>query len=212
MFFDKCKISTAFTFYCTIGLETGAIISLLNHEEVVLSHLKTLCVMGTFDSQANLAIYGIKERLKNQGISIDTYEPHLTFGIYTHLDEADLSGWVRQVSANHKKLRIYFNHFGFFPDGRFCFLSPSSSFSLLKLYSDIREKFDGYCTDKGCLYSLSQKNWVPHTTLAAVEPGQEAKLLSILWEGFSPFAAELKQLKITSSDTSQDIVVFELQD
>ncbi len=176
-----------------------------------MSQLRTLCVMGTFDSQANREVYRIKEKLKIQGLSIDAYEPHITFGIYTHLDEAGLAKWVGQVSAQHKKIKIFFNHFGFFPDGRFCFLAPSSSYDLLELYSNIREKYDDYCTDKGCLYSLWQKNWVPHTTLASVEPGQEARLLSILWESFSPFAAELSQLKITSSDTSEDVAAFELQ-
>ncbi len=177
-----------------------------------MSQLRTLCVMGIFDSQANREIYGIKEKLKNQGISIDAYEPHITFGIYTHLDETSLTQWIGQVSAQGKRIPVFFNHFGFFPDGRFCFLAPSSNYNLLGLYSKIREKYDDHCTDKGCLYSLSQKNWVPHTTLAAVEPGQEAKLLSILWESFSPFEAELRQLKITSSDTSEDVAVFELLD
>ncbi len=46
--------------------------------------------MGTFDNQAIQKVYQIKEKLKMQGIYVDEYEPHITFGIYTELDEASL--------------------------------------------------------------------------------------------------------------------------
>ncbi|HCX62150.1 MAG TPA: hypothetical protein DHU59_06910 [Clostridiales bacterium] len=176
-----------------------------------MNQLRTLCVMGTFDSQANKEVLLIKERLKAEGISTDIYEPHITFGIYTELDEASLIKWVSKVAEQHKKFKIYFNHFGFFPDAPFCFLAPSSSYNLLELHSGIREKYDNFCADKGCLYSLKQQKWTPHMTIASVEPGQEERLLSILWKNFSPFTAELTKLKITSSDTSEDVGVFELQ-
>ncbi|WMJ85118.1 2'-5' RNA ligase family protein [Oscillospiraceae bacterium LTW-04] len=167
--------------------------------------------MGTFDNQTNQKVYRIKEKLKAQGISIDAYEPHITFGIYTELDEISLFKWISKVVAQHKKIQISFNHFGFFPDARYCFLAPCSSYGLLELHSNIHEKFDNCCTDKGCLYSLKQKNWSPHMTIASIELGQTEKLLSILWESFSPFTAELTRLKITSSDTSKDVGVFELR-
>jgi len=167
--------------------------------------------MGTFDSQANQEVFLIKERLKAEGISIDAYEPHITFGIYTELDEESLLKWIGEVAAQQKKLKIYFNHFGFFSDAPFCFLAPCSSHSLMELHSNIREKFDNCCTDKGCLYSLKQQEWTPHMTIASVDPGQGEKLLSILWESFTPFTAEITKLKITSSDTSEDVGVFELR-
>ena len=177
----------------------------------MLNQLRTLCVMGTFDSQSNQEVYRIKEILINQGISIDAYEPHITFGIYTDLDETELIKWIGQIAEQHKIFRLYFNHFGFFSDARLCFLAPCSSYDLLELHSDIHKKYDNCCTDKGCLYSLKQNNWIPHMTIASVDKGQEEKLLSILWNSFSPFTTELTQLKITSSDMSEDVAVFELQ-
>ena len=176
-----------------------------------MNQLRTLCVMGTFDDQANQEVYKIKEKLKEQGISVDAYEPHVTFGIYTELDEKSLLKWIGNIAAHHKKIQICFNHFGFFPDARLCFLAPCSSHSLLQLHSDIHDKYDNCCTDKGCLYSLKEKNWIPHMTIASVGHGQEEKLLSTLWENFLPFTAELTQLKITSSDSSEEVGVFELQ-
>lgn len=176
-----------------------------------MNQLPTLCVMGTFDTQANQEVCRMKEILKTQGITIDAYEPHITFGIYTQLDEASLLLWIGKVAAQQKSIQICFNHFGFFPDTQLCFLAPCSSCSLLKLHAKIHEKYDGYCMDKGCLYSLSRKNWVPHMTIASVKQGQEGRLLSSLWESFSPFTAELTQLKITASDRSNDVGVFELQ-
>lgn len=176
-----------------------------------MNQLRTLCVMGTFDDETNQEVYKIKEKLKEQGISVDDgYEPHITFGIYTGVDEESLIRWVGNVSKQHKRIQICFNHFGFFPDARLCFLAPSSSYGLLELHSVIHEKYDSCCMDKGCLYSLEQKNWTPHMTIALVNQGQEESVLSILWENFSPFTAELTRLKITSSDTSDDLGVFEL--
>lgn len=176
-----------------------------------MNQIRTLCVMGTFDNQINQEVYRIKEILKNHDISVDTYEPHITFGIYTGLDEMRLLKWIDEVASQHKPISILFNHFGFFPDARYCFLAPCSSYSLLELHSKIHEKYDNCCEDKGCLYSLNQNNWAPHMTIASVASGQEQKLLSILWENFSPFTAELKQLKITSSDSSEYVGVFELK-
>lgn len=176
-----------------------------------MNQLRTLCVMGTFDSRTTQEVYQIKEKLKMQGITIDAYEPHITFGIYTELDEASLLKWVDKIAKQHKRIQICFNHFGFFSDARLCFLAPCSSYSLLELHSSIHEKYDNCCMDKGCLYSIKQKNWTPHMTIASVDLGQEEKLLSTLWENFSPFISELTRLKITASDTSKDIGVFELE-
>ncbi len=176
-----------------------------------MNKLKTLCVMGIFDNQSNREVDKIKEKLKARGISVDAYEPHVTFGIYTELDEAILLEWISKIAAQHKRIKIHFNHFGFFPDARLCFLAPCSSYKLLDIHSSIHERYDNCCMDKGCLYSLKQKNWAPHMTIALADPGQEERLLSTLWESFSPFTAELTGLKITSSDTSKDVGVFELQ-
>lgn len=167
--------------------------------------------MGIFDNETNKKVYKIKEKLKEKGISVDdAYEPHITFGIYTGVDEESLLRWVDNVAKQHKKIQICFNHFGFFTDARLCFIAPSSSYELLGLHSEIHEKYDSCCMDKGCLYSLEQNNWTPHMSIALVEQGQEEGILSILWENFSPFTADLIRLKITSSDTSDDLGVFEL--
>ena len=177
----------------------------------ILNRLRTLCVMGTFDNQTNQEVTRIREILKKQDIAIDAYEPHITFGIYTGLEEISLFKWIGEVASQHKTTSILFNHFGFFSDARYCFLAPCSSYGLLELHSKIHEKYDNCCADKGCLYSLNQKNWVPHMTISSVASGQEETLLSILWREFSPFSAELKQLKITSSDSNKHVGVFELK-
>jgi 2'-5' RNA ligase len=176
-----------------------------------LNPSRTLCVMGTFDGRANREVCRIKDKLQSQGIMPDTYEPHITFGIYTELDEARLVNWIGSVSAERRRIQTTFNHFGFFPDARFCFLAASASYNLLDLHAHIHQKYDEFCEKKGCLYSVKQNNWTPHMTIASVEQGQEGLLLSILWEDFFPFTAELTRLKITSSDMSQDLGVFELQ-
>ncbi|MFV0496772.1 MAG: 2'-5' RNA ligase family protein [Candidatus Fimivivens sp.] len=176
-----------------------------------MNQIKTLCVMGTFDEQTNQRIRQIKEKLKAQNISIDAYEPHITFGIYTHLDEISLFKWISKVVAQHKRFPLSFRHFGFFPDSQFCFLVPCANYNLLELHSNIHEQFDSCCTDKGCLYSLNQKSWSPHMTIASVEPEQVETLFSILSENFSPFTAELMQLKITASDASKPIGIFDLK-
>ena len=176
-----------------------------------MNQSRTLCVMGTFDRQANREVNRIKEKLKTQGISADAYEPHITFGIYTQLNEALLLPWIAAVAARRKSIQITFNHFGFFPDARLCFLAPCPTYSLLDLHSNIHEKYDACCVEKGCLFSLKQNNWVPHMTIASVEPGQEETLLRVLWESFSPVTAEITRLKVTSSDMINDIGVFDLQ-
>lgn len=172
---------------------------------------RTLCVMGTLDNKASQEVYRIKDSLESQGFTADAYEPHITFGIYTGLEEKSLIQWIGKIASQHKSFQICFNHFGFFPDARLCFLAPGSNRSLLALHSNIHKKYDEHCVDKGYLYSLKQNNWVPHITMAVVEPAQEAKALSIFWESFSPFAAEIIRLKITSSDMVEEVGVFELK-
>ena len=167
--------------------------------------------MGTFDNRTNQEILRIKEKIKAQGIPVDAYEPHITFGIYTELEEAVLLEWIGEVSANLRSIQLCFNHFGFFPDTRLCFLAPCASYDLLALHTAIHQKYDSCCTDKGCLYSLNQKNWTPHMTVAAVEPGQEEKLLSTIWGSFCPLTAQLVHLKITSSDTNKIVGMFDLK-
>lgn len=168
--------------------------------------------MGTFDDAANQAVSRIKEQLKARGIGADTYEPHVTFGIYTGLEETPLLEWVAEVAARHRRIPLCFNHFGFFPDACTCFLAPCPDDALLRLHSDIRRQYDDRCTDKGCLYSLEQKNWAPHMTVASIEPGQAEGLLSVFREGFSPFTAVLTELKITSSEREGALGAFRLRD
>ncbi len=175
-----------------------------------MNQLRTLCVMGTFDSKTNQEVFCMREQLKAQGICIDVYEPHITFGIYTALDETSLREWIGDIASEQKRIQLCFNYFGFFPDARLCFLAPCPSYDLLQLHSNIHKKYDACCMDAGCLYSLKQKSWAPHMTMASIEPGQAEKLLSLLRGAFSPFTAELTHLKITASDASQDIGVFEL--
>ena len=176
-----------------------------------MKEIRTLCVMGTFDSQANEEVLRIKEKLKAQGITVDANEPHVTFGIYTELEAESLLDWIAEVSKHLKRIPLCFNHFGFFSDCQICFLAPCSSFELLDLHSRIHKKYDSCCTDKGCLYSLKEKNWTPHMTLASIEPGQEGILVGTLCECFSSITAELTQIKITDSETSEVIGEFNLQ-
>ncbi len=175
-----------------------------------MNQSRTLCVMGTFAQQTNHTVSHLKERLKAQGIAVDAYEPHITLGIYTDVNDASLSAWVKRVAARHQGIPLCFNHFGFFPDAVHCFIAPCPSDALLRLHRDIRQKYDDCCIDRDCLYSLHQKSWTPHMTLAALAPGQAERLLDIFRADFSPFTAELIRLKITASDTSEHLAEFDL--
>ena len=176
-----------------------------------MDKLQTLCVMGILDGEANDKVFRLKTRLSELGIAVDDYEPHITFGIYTGLDQDKLKQWIKRISEKHKRISLQINHFGFFPDTRLCFLAPGANRGLLNLYEDIHKQYDDCCSDKGCLYSLKQSNWVPHMTIAAIEPHQTAKILSNLWAHFSPFSAEMVRLKISSSDDPVDAGTFDLK-
>ncbi len=175
-----------------------------------MNQLRTLCVMGTFDGETNREVARIKEKLKARGLIVDGYEPHITFGIYTELNQSGLLERIGAIAARQKRMQLCFNHFGFFPDARLCFLAPCPSYELLQLHADIHKKYDACCMDAGCLYSLMQKSWAPHMTVASVEAGQAEELLAVFRETFVPFTAELTHLKITVSDASGDIGAFGL--
>lgn len=175
-----------------------------------MNRSRTLCVMGTFDQRANHTVTYLKERLRMQGIAVDAYEPHITLGIYTGVEAAPLCAWAEGVAAQHQGISLCFNHFGFFPDAAHCFIAPCPSEALLRLHCDIRQKYDDCCIDRDCLYSLHQKSWAPHMTLATLAPGQAERLLDIFRADFSPFTAELIRLKITASDTSEHLAEFDL--
>jgi len=166
--------------------------------------------MGTFDDKANREAARLKGILAARGILTDAYEPHITFGIYTEMDDGELLKWIGEVSAGQRSIQIILNHFGFFPDSRLCFLAPGITKGLMELHTEIHKKYDSFCTDRGCLYSAREDSWVPHMTIATIEPGQEEASLRALLEEFTPFTAEIIRLKITSSDMEEELGEFEL--
>ncbi len=196
--------------YHIYGTIKRGIFGIRRSKEKHLDEQRTLCVMGVFDGEANREVKRLKDILTGRGITPDSQEPHMTFGIYTGLDDGELLGWIGKAAAKQESLKISLNHFGFFPDSRYCFLAPGITKGLMELHGKIHEKYDNYCTDKGCLYSLREKAWVPHMTLAAIEPGQEEALLTAMWEGFKPFTAEIGRLKVTSSDMEEEMGEFGL--
>ncbi|HAQ41903.1 MAG TPA: hypothetical protein DCM73_14465 [Clostridiales bacterium] len=82
---------------------------------------------------------------------------------------------MNNIAKKYKRIQVCFNHFGFFSDDRTLFLEPRPSYSPLDLHSSIHEKYDNCCTDKRCLYSLKQKNWIPHMTVASVDRGRRKR-------------------------------------
>ena len=167
--------------------------------------------MGTFDPQAADKIKNIGRLLQSRGFVPDAYEPHVTFGIYTGLQEADLLGWVAPLAEKSEPVGLYFDHFGSFPGTSLCFLAPSASAALIALHARIHQKFDHCCTDKGCLYSLGEKSWTPHTTLASFEPEQIGALYSVLSERFSPFPASVTRLVVTATEPDEVLGTFALR-
>jgi 2'-5' RNA ligase len=167
--------------------------------------------MGTFDARAAGEVEKIKRKLLAGGFQPDAYEPHVTFGIYSGVDDASLLGWIEPIAARRHAFTLNFDHIGFFPGAPYCFLAPSASRALIALHAKIHERFDHCCTDKDCLYSLSRNNWTPHMTLASAAPAQAGVLLSILWESFVPFKADLTHLKVTSTAPDRNLGVFALK-
>lgn len=177
-----------------------------------MNPLRTLCVMGTLGSPAAGKIETLRDKLRARGFSPDAYEPHVTFGIYSGLGEADLLEWIAPVAARHKPLPLLFDHFGFFPDPPCCFLAPAASAALIALHEEIHQKFDGFCSDRGCLYPFGLSGWTPHLTLAAAEPARADGMCAVLFENFVPFAAELTRLVITATEPDEQLGAFALNE
>lgn len=170
---------------------------------------KTLCIMGCFDPEANRAFYDFYQKLEQEGFPFENQPPHLTFGIYNNVNQDDLFYWVDQISRFQKKLVVNFNHLGLFQEG-ICFAEPCASLELLYLHRTLHAKFDQNCTDKNCLYSLKSKSWVPHTTLAVLEPEQLQKFVPIALTLFQPIQATIEKLVVTEYPPLKQIGEFPL--
>lgn len=171
---------------------------------------KTLCVMGLFDPEANLAFSGLGSRMAQHGVPGADQQPHLTFGIYDNLNREDLLNWVAQIAQTQKKLTLNFNHIGLFQQG-ICFAEPCANLELLCLHRILHAKYDQDCRDRNCLYSLKSKSWVPHTTLAVWSPEQISDFMPAVLESFRPIQATITQLAITESPPLRQICEFPLQ-
>lgn len=157
---------------------------------------KTLCIMGRFDKDADDAFCGLLAQLSKKGFPATDQEPHLTFGIYSGVEQNEFVNWVAHTARNQHKLTLNFNHIGIFQQG-ICFAEPCANLELLSLHRSLHAKYDQDCTDKDCLYSLKAKSWVPHTTLGVLETEQAKAILPLLFELFRPIRATITKLAVT---------------
>ncbi len=167
--------------------------------------------MGLFDRNANDAFCDLYSKMAQRGFSMKQQEPHLTFGIYDHLDQKGLLDWVAEIARTQKKINVNFNHIGLFRQG-ICFAEPCANRELLELHQKIHSKYDQNCTDMNCLYSLKAKSWVPHVTLATMEPDQMGLFLPSVLALFQPIQATVMELEITEYAPLKSIQKYSLSE
>ena len=175
-----------------------------------MSNGKTLCVMGLFDDETNRKIDAIKSKIDESGCASDGREAHITFGIYSDVGRDEMKDWVQSILADLKRIPLFFGQVGIFPESEVFFAAPSVTQELLDMHAKIHEKYDTFCNDKNCLYSLHAGKWVPHVTLSFSGACESQHVLPLILEGFVPFSGELVRLKITEQEPLGEVAVFDL--
>ena len=170
---------------------------------------KTLCIMGLLDQDADHAFSDLYFKMSQRNIPIISQPPHLTFGIYDNVNQKDLLNWVAHIAHDQEELELNFNHIGLFQQG-ICFAEPCVSLELLHLHQRLHAKYDQNCDDKNCLYSVKEKGWVPHTTLAVLDSDQIGSVMPIILELFTPIQATIKSLVVTEYPPLKKIGEFPL--
>jgi 2'-5' RNA ligase len=143
---------------------------------------KTLCVMGTFDAETERRFEAIKAKIRLPGCEVDEQPPQLFFGLV-----------------------------GVFPESEVLFAAPSVTQELLDMHATIHTRYDDFCFDKNCLYSLQGGKWIPHITLATPRNCQPQDVLAIILEEFTPFEGEITHLRITEQEPLVEVAAFALR-
>jgi 2'-5' RNA ligase len=172
---------------------------------------KTLCVMGTFDAETERRFEAIKAKIRLPGCEVDEQPPHLTFGIYSGVDRAEMIRYIEEVAGNLSKTQLFFGLVGVFPESEVLFAAPSVTQELLDMHATIHTRYDDFCFDKNCLYSLQGGKWIPHITLATPRNCQPQDVLAIILEEFTPFEGEITHLRITEQEPLVEVAAFALR-
>ena len=171
---------------------------------------KTLCVMGTFDALAESRFEAIKAKIRASGCEVDAQLPHLTFGIYSGVGRAEMARFIGDVAENLNKTRLFFGHVGVFPESEVLFAAPGVTQELLDMHAKIHARYDDFCFDKDCLYSLRDNKWIPHITLAMPRDCPAQDVLAVILDGFTPFEGEITRIRITEQEPLTLVASFEL--
>ena len=91
--------------------------------------------------------------------------PHLTLGIYKHLDLDAAHAALAQISAETAPIPLSFQYLAVFPVSRSIFLGPVVTAPLLKLHKSVHEAVRPLAELPNFPYYLPEK-WVPHCGLA----------------------------------------------
>ena len=171
---------------------------------------KTLCVMGTFDANTQARYEAIKEKVRLSGCEVDAQPPHLTFGIFSGVSRAEMVRFIEEITGDMRKTQLFFGHVGVFPESEVLFAAPSVTQELLDMHAAIHARYDDFCFDKNCLYSLQGGKWIPHITLATPKNCLPQDVLAIILEEFTPFEGELTHIRITEQEPLVEVAAFEL--
>ena len=171
---------------------------------------KTLCVMGTFDAETERRFEAVKAEIRRSGCEVDAQPPHITFGIYSGVGRAQMTRFIEGIASNLQKTRLFFGYVGVFPESGVLFAAPGVTQELLDMHASIHARYDDFCFDKNCLYSLRESKWVPHITLATPINFQAQDVLGIILEKFTPFSGEITRIRITEQEPLVEIASFAL--
>ena len=171
---------------------------------------KTLCVMGMFDAETNRRFEAIKAKICLSGCAVDAQLPHITFGIYSGIGREEMVDWVSGILGQIRRTRLFFGQIGVFPESKVFFAAPSVTQELLDMHAAIHARYDNFCFDKNCLYSLHGGKWIPHITLATPENCRAEDVLSVILDEFTPFYGEITHIRITEQEPLVEVRTFEI--
>jgi 2'-5' RNA ligase len=171
---------------------------------------KTLCVMGTFDAETEARFEAIKAKIRLSDCEVDEQPPHLTFGIYSGVSREEMVRFIEGVAEGLSKTQLFFGLVGVFPESEVLFAAPSVTQELLDMHAKLHARYDDFCFDKNCLYSLQGGKWIPHITLATPRDCQAQDMLAIILDEFTPFQGEITHLRITEQEPLVEVASFAL--
>jgi hypothetical protein len=63
--------------------------------------------MGTFDPTTERRFEAIKEKIRASGCEVDDQTPHITFGIYSGIDRAEMARYIEEVAGHLVRTRLF---------------------------------------------------------------------------------------------------------